>query len=240
MQARFQQIKSVLLDQVSAGLMQAGDKVPSENQLAEQFQVSRMTARRALTELVDEGILARVQGLGTFVADHRPMSSMLEIRSIQDEILQRGHHYSNRLISKHSIKANDQQSVWLAVETHSEVFHTVIVHLENDLPVQVEDRLVNPAWAPDYLQQDFSLTSANKYLNSVPPLTQADHIVVAITPSARLVSLLNIAPSQACLKISRRTYSAKGIVSYALLYHPGNRYRLGSHLEFTPLSEEHR
>jgi GntR family transcriptional regulator, histidine utilization repressor len=234
MQARFQQIKSVLLDQVSAGLMQAGDKVPSENQLAEQFQVSRMTARRALTELVDEGILARSQGLGTFVADHRPMSSMLEIRSIQDEILQRGHRYSNRLISKHTIKANEQQSVWLAVETHSEVFHTVIVHLENEQPVQVEDRLVNPAWAPDYLQQDFSLTSANKYLNSVAPLTQADHIVEAILPSKALSKHLEIAPTQACLKISRRTYSAQGIVSYALLYHPGNRYRLGSHLEFTP------
>jgi GntR family transcriptional regulator, histidine utilization repressor len=239
MQARFQQIKSALLGKISTGLMQAGDKVPSENQLAEQFQVSRMTARRALTELVDEGILARSQGLGTFVADHRPMSSMLEIRSIQDEILQRGHRYANRLISKHSIKASDQQSTWLAVAPHSEVFHTLIVHLENDLPVQVEDRLVNPAWAPDYLQQDFSLTSANKYLNGVAPLTQADHIVEAIMPNEQLQSLLHIAPTQACLKISRRTYSAQGIVSYALLYHPGNRYRLGSHLEFTPLSEEH-
>ena len=45
-----------------------------------------MTARRAITELVNEGILVRSQGLGTFVSDHRPMSSMLEIRSIHDEI----------------------------------------------------------------------------------------------------------------------------------------------------------
>lgn len=238
MQARFQQIKSVLVDNISEGRMLAGDRVPSENQLAEQFQVSRMTARRALTELVDEGILARSQGLGTFVADHRPMSSMLEIRSIQDEIKQRGHKYANQQVLKQSLQANEQQSAWLGLAPNSEIYHTLIVHLENGLPVQLEDRLVNPVWAPEYLQQNFALTSANKYLNQVAPLTQADHIVEAILPDPQLVELLQIDANQACLKVSRRTYSAKGIVSYALLYHPGNRYRLGGHLEFNPISQE--
>lgn len=232
MQARFQHIKSALLDKISHGQMQSGDRVPSENQLAQIYQVSRMTARRALTELVDEGILARSQGLGTFVADHRPMSSMLEIRSIQDEIKQRGHKYANVQIVKQSLLANKQQSIWLGVEHDSEIFHTLIVHLENDLPVQVEDRLVNPAWVPDYLKQNFSQTTANKYLSTVAPLTQADHIVEAIMPNEKLINLLQIGVHQPCLKISRRTYSVKGVVSYALLYHPANRYRLGSHLEF--------
>ncbi len=238
MQPRFQHIKSVLLDKIIHGEMQSGDRVPSENQLAEQYQVSRMTARRALTELVDEGILARSQGLGTFVADHRPMSSMLEIRSIQDEIKQRGHKYGNLQIIKQSILATEQQSAWLGVEHNSEIFHTQIVHLENDLPVQVEDRLVNPAWAPNYLQQNFALTSANKYLNKVAPLTQADHIVEAILPNVQMAELLKIELNQPCLKVCRRTYSVKGIVSYALLYHPGNRYRLGSHLEFNTTNKE--
>jgi GntR family transcriptional regulator, histidine utilization repressor len=236
MQPRFQHIKSVLVDKITDGVMQAGDRVPSENQLAEQFQVSRMTARRALTELVDEGILARSQGLGTFVADHRPMSSMLEIRSIQDEIKHRGHKYSNVQVVKQSIKSNEQQSAWLGLELNSEIYHTLIVHLENGLPVQVEDRLVNPAWAPDYLQLNFAISSANKYLNQVAPLTQADHIVEAVMPNEQLAEWLKIDSKQPCLKVSRRTYSAKGIVSYALLIHPGNRYRLGGHLEFNPLS----
>lgn len=212
--------------------MLPGDQVPSENQLAEQYQVSRMTARRALSELVSEGILARSQGLGTFVADHRPMSSMLEIRGIQDEIKQRGHQYTNVQLLKQVVLASEQQSAWLDVTPHSEIFHTQIVHLENGKPVQLEDRLVNPRWAPDYLQQDFALTSANHYLSQVAPLTQADHIVEAILPDELLASRLHIALTQPCLKVSRRTYSAKGIVSYAQLYHPGNRYRLGSHLEF--------
>ncbi|MFT4940956.1 MAG: GntR family histidine utilization transcriptional repressor, partial [Paraglaciecola sp.] len=96
-QARFVQIKSAVLDKIESGEMRPGDKVLSENKLAASFGVSRMTARRALSELVVEGILARSQGVGTFVSDKRPMSSILEIRSIDDEIIQRGHRYSNKV-----------------------------------------------------------------------------------------------------------------------------------------------
>lgn len=232
MQPRFVEIKSELLEQIENSVMKPGDKVPSENQLAEQFSVSRMTARRALTELVDEGILMRSQGLGTFVSDHRPMSSMLAIRSINEEITQRGHQYANNVLVKEQIASNEQQSAWLGVEKGSSLFHTRIVHLENGLPVQLEDRLVNPTWAPDYLNQDFTNQTANQYLTRVAPLTEADHIIEAINPTRDIAAQLQIAISQPCLRISRRTSSAKGIVSFALLYHPGNRYRLGGHLDF--------
>lgn len=232
MQPRFVEIKSKLLEQIESGAMKPGARVPSENQLATEFSVSRMTARRALTELVDEGILMRSQGLGTFVSDHRPMSSMLAIRSINDEITQRGHHYSNLILNKESFAANAQQAAWLGINEGEQAFHTRIVHLENNQPVQLEDRLVNPLLVPGYLEQDFTQVTANQYLSEVAPLTEADHVVEAVNPTREIAAQLQIAISQPCLRISRRTYSAKGIVSYALLYHPGNRYRIGGHLDF--------
>ncbi|GAC21808.1 histidine utilization repressor [Paraglaciecola arctica] len=233
-QARFVQIKSALLDKIERGEMSPGDKVQSENQLAESFGVSRMTARRALTELVTEGILARSQGVGTFVSDSRPMSSILKIRSIDDEIIKRGHRYSNKVLAVETELASEQQSAWLGVATNSLVFHTKIVHMENGLAIQFEDRLVNPALAPQYIEQDFTQTTANHYLSRIAPLTEADHSVEAILPDQELALLLDIHIAQPCLKISRRTYSSKGVVSYARLYHPGNRYRIGGHLDFHP------
>lgn len=233
-QARFVQIKSALLDKIESGEMRPGDKVLSENKLAASFGVSRMTARRALSELVVEGILARSQGVGTFVCDSRPMSSILEIRSIDDEIIQRGHRYSNKVIGVDRIYASEQQSVWLGVAANSLVFRTKVVHMENELVIQLEDRLVNPVLAPQYIEQDFTHTTANHYLSKVAPLTQADHSVEAITPNKALAQILEIDIAQPCLKICRRTSSNKGIVSYARLYHPGNRYRIGGHLDFYP------
>lgn len=231
-QSRFVVIKSALLDLIDSGQMKPGDKVASENKLAEQFSVSRMTSRRAITELVTEGILFRSQGLGTFVSDHRPMSSILTIRSIDEEILQRGHRYSAKVISVQNISASEEQSALLGIIEESTIFRTKIVHLENDLPVQLEERLVNPKWAPLYRDQDFEQITTSRYLSLVAPLTEADHVVEAIIAQQDICALLQIEQSQACLKVSRRTFSAKGIVSYAQLYHPGNRYRIGGHLDF--------
>ncbi len=94
-QPRYAQIKSHLLQQIEQGELPPGTKVASENRLSEQFGVSRMTAKRALDDLADAGFLIRSQGLGTFVADSRPMSSMLQIRNIADEIRERGHQCQN-------------------------------------------------------------------------------------------------------------------------------------------------
>lgn len=237
MQPRFVKIKSKLLEMIDSGELCSGDQVPSENRLAEVYAVSRMTARRALTDLVSEGILLRSQGLGTFVADHRPMSSMLEIRSINEEISQRGHLYTNKMISVETIIANEQQSAWLDVKTQTKVFHSKIVHMENSVPVQLEERIVNPLWAPEYLLQDFQQITANQYLSKVAPLTEADHSIEAILPQTEVAELLDISNHQPCLQISRRTYSAKGVVSYATLTHPGNRYRMGGHLDFSSVKK---
>ena len=238
MQPRYIRIKSALLDDIENGALTPGDQVESENQLAQRFAVSRMTARRALSELVDEGILARSQGLGTFVSDSRPMSSMLTISSIQDEIKARGHVYSSNVLALEQYRAGPVQARWLGVMPDSIIYYSSIVHLENTQPVQLENRWVNPVWAPEYLSQDFSRVTANEYLSNVAPLTEADHTVEAVLPGADIAQVLSISPTQPCLQIHRRTFSNKGIVSVATLTHPGNRYRLGGHLNFSAPSKE--
>ncbi len=241
MQPRYVHIKTRLLDAIETGAMKPGEQVPSENQLAQLHGVSRMTARRALSEMVDEGILMRSQGLGTFVSDHRPMSSMLEIKSIRDEIEYRGHAYTNQIRLLERTFANADIAQRLAIPVGSDVFHSIIVHCENALPIQFEDRWVNPQWIPDYLEKDFTAQTANYYLNQVAPLSQADHSVEAVLVSPEVAKALLIQSNDPCLKVTRRTFTgikasdnplANNVVSHAVLYHPGSRYRLGGHLEF--------
>lgn len=232
MQPRFVKIKAALLEDIEQGHLLPGAQVPSENQLAERFAVSRMTARRALTELVDEGILARTQGVGTFVSDSRPMSSMLTIRGVQEEIEARGHRHQCRVLEQQALPATQTVAQWMGVAIGTQVYFTCIIHFDNGHPVQLETRWVNPQWAPQYLDQDFTRITANQYLNQVAPLTEADHIVEAVLPDPISARHLDAEPQLPCLKISRRTFSARGIVSFATLLHPGNRYRLGDHIAF--------
>ena len=102
---RYEVIKKHIVSKVEKGLWLPGHTVPSENQLAEKFAVSRMTARRAVTELTEAGVLTRVQGSGTFIAEQLPTGSVLEIRTIDAEILDRGHTHRAEVLTLNAIAA---------------------------------------------------------------------------------------------------------------------------------------
>ncbi|MBO2673169.1 histidine utilization repressor [Shewanella algae] len=230
--AKFARIKQYISDRIESGEWVEHSRVPSENQLAELFECSRMTARRALTELVDNGVLERSQGLGTFVAEFKSQSSMLSIRNIADEIKARGHGYSVQVLELTSIEALAPIAIALGLETGSRVFYSVLVHCEEGLPLQLEERFVNPQLIPNYLQQDFNLQTPHEYLSQVAPLTEARHTIEAIVANEQIRTRLAIPASEPCLQILRRTWSRQGVVSFARLIHPGSRFRLGGHLTF--------
>ena len=231
-EAKYSQIKNHILSHIRSGQWQENHRVPSENQLAQQFTVSRMTARRALTELTDAGVLTRTQGLGSFVASLKSQSSMLEIRNIADEVGERNHQYSCAAIVLERIDAVAPIAIALGVEPGSNVFHSILVHFENDAPLQVEERFVNPELAPEYLQQDFSQITPHEYLSAVAPLTEARHTVEAIMPNEDMRNWLSLYNEEPCLQMIRRTWSQRGIVSFTRLVSPGSKYRLGGHLTF--------
>ncbi|MGL5391770.1 MAG: histidine utilization repressor [Shewanella sp.] len=230
---KFAEIKQYIITCIESGEWQQQVRVPSENQLAELFGCSRMTARRALTELTASGVLERAQGLGTFVAGHKSQSSMLAIRNIADEIKERGHGYSVKQLTLQAVAASTAIAMALGIAPGTEVYHSVLVHCEQGAPLQWEERYVNPAFAADYLQQDFSAQTPHEYLSAVAPLTEAHHTIEAISASAELQRHLAIGAFEPCLQILRRTWSRQGVVSFARLVHPGSRFTLGGHLTFS-------
>lgn len=229
---KFAQIKQFIVDKIRNATWQENQRVPSENELASQFSVSRMTARRALSELTEAGILTRSQGLGTFVATFKSQSSLLEIKNIADEVKERNGNYTCNVLILESINAVAPIAIALGVEIDSVVYRSVLVHNENDSPLQLEERFVNPALASGYLQQDFTALTPHEYLSSVAPLTQARHTVEAIMPNSEMCQWLNLYNEEPCLQVIRRTWSIHGIVSFARLVSPGSKYRLGGHLTF--------
>lgn len=109
------------------------------------------------------------------------------------------------------------------------IFHSVMVHFENDQPVQIEDRCVNADIVPEYLAQDYSQTTPHAYLSLIAPLTEGEHIVEAVRATTEECALLDIGETDPCLLIRRTTWSATQIVSHARLLFPGSRYRLQGH-----------
>src|ERR1700677_913589 len=226
LQPLYLKVKRHILDNIGSGKWAAAARVPSENEIVKSFGVSRMTANRALRELRDEGVLVRVAGGGSFVADQHAHAHPLEIRGIADEIRRRGHAHRAEIISLERIRAAAELAEDFGIAPRSELYCSVIVHFENERPIQLEDRYVLPKLAPDYLKVDFSLTTPYDYLIKVAPLQEAEHLLRAVMPDERTRKLLAMQSNEPCLLMIRRTWTAGQNASVARLYYPGSRYEM--------------
>ncbi|TFY98190.1 histidine utilization repressor [Ramlibacter humi] len=218
------QVKDWVRQHIARGDWRPGDPVPSEAALMERFGVSRMTAHRALRELAAEGLVTRTQGSGTRVAQLHRISSQLVIRDIHEEMAERGHEHGTRVLKVAQEKAGAELAGSLRLRKGAPVFHTVLVHLENAVPILYEDRYVNPAAAPAYLDTDFTRTSPTSHLLEHAPLTEASYTIEACLPSADEARALGIRVSEPCLVMMRRTVSGAHVASVARQLYPGSRY----------------
>jgi GntR family histidine utilization transcriptional repressor len=98
------------------------------------------------------------------------------------------------------------------------------VHLENGVPIQWEDRYVNPEAAPLYLQTDFSRVSPTSHLIEHAPLTEASYTIEACLPTPEEAKALGMRTSEPCLVMVRRTVSGANVASIARQLYPGSRY----------------
>lgn len=223
---RYQQLKELIIEQISNGDLRPRDRVPSENELVGSTGVSRMTANRAMRELTDEGYVERVAGVGTFVADLKAASHVLEVRNIADEIAHRGHTHTAVVLSRAAERADAEVANALRVEEGEKVFHLVIVHKENGAPIQHENRYVLAAFAPDCLEQDFTRITPSAHLSAISPLQEAEQIVQAVMPDRPVRKNLQMNEGEPCLLVRRLTWAQGRPVSFARLYHPGERFEL--------------
>ena len=226
--ARYLQVKDFILERIAGGTQRAGERVPSENELTRTLTVSRMTANRALRELAADGVLVRVAGVGTFVAEQRVHAHPLEVRNIADEIRARGHEYRVKVLALDSLSASRELAERCGVKMGAPLDYSLLTHFADAAPLQVEERYVNPQVAPGYLRNDFSRITPHEFLIRVAPLQRAEHIVRALVPERRIRRLLRLEAGEACLLIMRRTFSHGRIASVADLYHPGSRYELAA------------
>jgi GntR family histidine utilization transcriptional repressor len=226
--ALYQQVKDFIVRKIQDGSWKPGDRVPSEHELVAEFGFARMTVNRALRELAEQGRVVRVAGVGTFVAHEKPQATLLRVANLSDEIRARGHDYSCRMLLLERMSATMDIAAALNLRTGESVFHSMCVHHEDDVPVQLEDRYVNPRIVPDFIRQDFNRVQPSEYLLRTVPYDEIEHVVDAILPTPEQAAELQMPTTQPCLLLTRRTWTRGMPVTLARCLHPGMRYRLGS------------
>jgi GntR family histidine utilization transcriptional repressor len=136
-----------------------------------------------------------------------------------------------RVVTLSTVVATRELAERFEVKPGAALDYSLLTHFEGLLPLQVEERFVNPLAAPGYLANDFTRTTPHEFLIRVAPLQRAEHTVRALVPEWRIRRLLKLEADEACLLIRRRTFSQGRVASVADLYHPGSRYELAANCQ---------
>ena len=217
-------LKKTILDKIISGEWKVGDRVPPDIELARMSGVSRLTANKAMSELANEGFVERAPGVGTFVAEHRSHGELLRVTNIAEEIRSRSHEYDNRVIELCAEPADADIGAALHLPVGTRVFHSIIVHRGQGIPIQLEDRYINPRVAPDFMETDLSGTTPSAYLMEISPPHEVEQSIEAVMPTAEQRKLLQMPAREPCLVINRRTWIQGSVATLVRLYHPGSRY----------------
>jgi len=229
---QFALIKQFLEQQISSGELSSGAKIPTEQSLADSFSVSRMTARRAVQELANMGMLTRTPGSGTFVAEPIKTVPMIAITNLVDAAKQSKTH-SHRIISADAVQLAANKARLMGLMADTLVYQLNLLHLNNNRPVQWQQICVNRSLAPALLKQKMDKIDPNDYLQWVCTPTKSDYQVSSVLPSASQRRDLDLShqDNASCLSVERRDWVGESVLSISTMLHPAEQFYLGDPLK---------
>jgi GntR family transcriptional regulator len=208
----YQQIKQRLLQDIESGVLEPHARLPSERKLVEQFSVSRITVRQALSELVQEGYLYTQPAKGFFVAEQTQPYELNVLLSFTSVARERGLIPSSRVLDASIISASQALSRQLLIPLGAEVVCLVRLRLINDVPVRVEHVWLPHDRCPGILEHDLNRESLYSILHDEYGLvlTNAVTTVRARLASAQEREWLELAEPDAVVTVDQLTYAQDG------------------------------
>ncbi len=205
----YYQIRENLRDLILSNRFAPGEAIPSERELSQIYQVNRLTVRQAVTELVNEGLLRRQHGVGTFVAEPKITQNMPGLLGFTDRMLQAGHRPSSRLIKIQDMPATDRVSRPLRLAAGMHVIKLVRLRLADDEPFMIETTFLPYHLFPDLASHDLEHQSLYHVMAKGygVQVVEADEIIEPVTLTAYEAELLETEANRLALLVEGTIYT---------------------------------
>jgi GntR family transcriptional regulator len=208
-------IQNLVRQAVDHRKLVSGEALPSERELCEELGLSRVTIRKAIDGLVDEGVLERRQGAGTFVtsgqgpaASRRVEKNFSTLSSFSEDMIARGRKPSNHWVSKAEGIVNPEEAMALGLSPGSQVYRFQRIRSGDGKTMALEQAAI-PGWGlPSIDAVANSLYGALDLAGNRP--VRALQRVRAISFGEEQAMLLGISPGDPCLFIERRAFLHDG------------------------------
>jgi len=231
----YHQLKEILQKRIESGEFKPDDQFPTEEQLCQEYGVSRGTVGRAVKILADEGWLRRKQGRGTFVTRPSLSPAFFRLANFTEDMRQRGLEPSTKLLNLEVIPASEEMAARLQIAVGEKVIKIARLRLANGRPMAYETRHLAYDLCPQLMEENLERQSIHSLLIDKYdiPLIRACHTIEARVLSEEEAKLLEVEASSAGLFIDRVTYTTHDRPGtwYQALYR-GDEYRFTA--EFQP------
>ena len=223
--ALYHQLETELIDLINSGELKENDKLPSERELCEQYNVSRTTARQAIGELERKEYVYKVHGKGTFISPKVYKQQLLKFYSFTEEMKKLGKNPSSKILSFDLIRADNKISEKLKVEENSLVYKIVRLRIADEVPMMVEctlkEKMLKEKPMYDIFREVYNVS-----------LTKAKESFKPILISKSDSKLLNVEDGTAAMRIERVTFENERVIEYTVSVSRGDKF------EYTVVLEE--
>ncbi|WP_273888904.1 GntR family transcriptional regulator [Rubrobacter naiadicus] len=225
---KYHQLKEIIREMVEQEELKEGEMIPSERELCERFGISRMTVRQAVMELVNEGVLYREQGRGTFVAARKVQQPTARLTSFTQDMRERGMEPSSEVLEVEVEEAGLLVARRLGVEEGERVIRLRRLRLADGEPMALETSHLLYEVAKGVLGRDLAGRSLYEELSAAGvEISRAEQSYEAVPVSEEEAALLGVEPGSAALLIERVTYDAgERPFEYVRSTYRGDRYRI--------------
>ena len=220
-------IHDELKHQIETGVVEVGQRLPSERVMAEQFGVSRMTLRQAVTSLVEEGILTRYVGSGTFVASDRVREKMRGTTSFTEIIQNLGKTPSSKVLSYQKTKANEVECDKLQLKKGAQIIRMERIRYADELPICYEVASIPYRLIEDFAKNDIANHFYDTLANAGKKIGRSEQIISAKIVNKEIANFLSIKQSSAILALTQISYFANSDETpfeYVLSQYVGERF----------------
>ncbi|MGW8225888.1 MAG: GntR family transcriptional regulator [Anaerolineales bacterium] len=237
----YQIVVESILDQVNSGQLEANQRLPSESELCRIHSVGRNTIRRAIGELVNDGVLRTVPGVGTFVVDSRLDKTAEYLFGFSQEMRFLGKTVSNRVLEATIIPADPVLSRRLQIQLGAEVAFLNRIRLMDGEPTAIERSYLPHELCPGILEYDFSTNSLYETLSRVYDKRpdHAEQVIEASLATPEVSQLLGLTPPAVVFVFHRETCMASGqVIEYVDSEVRADRFRFFTNLRLFATKEE--
>lgn len=227
-----QRILTDIGERILSGEWAPGHRIPFEHELTEEYNCSRMTVNKALSELAKTGLIERRRRSGSFVRRPRSQAAILEIHDIKAEVQALGLPYRYELLSRHKRKSTTADRALMELGEAGPVLALRCRHFAGSRPFCLEERLISLVAVPEAGVETFDEQAPGPWLIGHVPWSTAEHRIRATGADEEMAAALGMEAGAPCLVVERRTWSAERPVTHVRFTYPAQSHTLVA--RFTP------